>query len=401
VLAVLAAGGADARRAFAPEPTYADFGPVVSPDGTKIAFLREGITPARFVRYQSLYTAGVNGRGALALTQGAVQSPANDALGHFDGVVSASWSPDGIRLVYARNYAGSRRDYVHTELVIVNADGTNPRQLTTTDASNKFMRASFPSWSRARNQIVFADAGHIGVINPDGSGLTQLTDGPYDSDPAWSPDGSEIAFITGGDDHVSVMKADGTGVRMVSPLPARTPAWSPDGKTLVFSAKEGQSADIYTVGADGVGQRRLTNNAAEDITPSWMPDGRSILFGSNRGRGVYNGDLWVMKPDGSNQRRLIPLAAKRAWNGRRCTTSGTRAPDALVGTSRADVLCGLGSGDLLAGTGGSDVIDGGAGADLILARDRRKDVIQGGPGKDSARIDKGLDKVSGVEKLIP
>jgi len=409
-LLVLAAAGADARRAFAPEAPYADFGPSISPDGTRLAFLREGIVSSRLVRFQSLYVAGVNGRGALALTKGALQSPSNSALGRFDGVVSASWAPDGSRLVYSHTYAASGNDYVHTELILVNADGTNSQQLTTTDASNGYMRASFPSWSGARNQIVFAADGHIDVIDPDGSGLKQLTPGQYDSDPAWSPDGSRIAFITGGDDHVSVMNADGTDVHMVSQLPSRTPAWSPDGKTLVFSAKDNQNADVYSVRSDGAGLRRLTTSSAEDITPTFTADGKSIFFGSSRGRGVYSGDLWVMKTDGSNQHRLVAGAVKRTSTGRACTFTGTVTVDTLVATRAADVICGfagddgelgLRGNDVIEGGPGKDLLDGGSGNDLILARDGHKDIVRGGAGFDRARIDRGLDQVSGVEKILP
>ena len=191
VLVVLAAGGADARDAFAPEPSYADFGPALSPDGTRLAFLREGITSSRLVRYQSLYVARRDGRDAVALTKGALQSDENIGAGHFDGVGSMSWSPDGTQLVYSHVYSGTRSDYVHSELVIVDADGTHPRQLTTTDEGSGFMRATWPSWSPAGDKIVFAAAGRIEVVNADGSGLRQLTPGAYDSDPAWSPDGVE------------------------------------------------------------------------------------------------------------------------------------------------------------------------------------------------------------------
>jgi len=406
-LVVLAASGAEAKRTLAPEAPYADFSPVVSPDGTRLAFLREGITPSRLVRYPSLYTAGADGRGAVALTKGSAQSSSNAQLGHFDEVTSASWSPDGSRLVYAHAFEGTRYDYPHYELVVVDADGTNALPLTTTDPTNSLFRAFSPSWSWARNQIVFAAGGQLWVINPDGSELTQLTNGASDSDPAWSPDGSKIAFVHGG--NLAVRDVAGSS-ETVFVLPAAAPAWSPDGSMIVFSSKVNDNTDIYTVDADGGDPRRLTENPADDVTPSWAPDGKSILFASSRGRGTYNYDLWIMNADGSDQHLLVPRVAKRASNGRRCTITGTVAGDLLKGTDGADVLCGLAGGDRALGLAGNDVVDGGPerdvldggpGNDLVLARDHRKDTVRGGPGFDRARVDKGVDKVSGVEKLLP
>lgn len=407
-LVVLSAGGAEAKRALAPEAPYADFSPVVSPDGTRLAFLREGITPSRLVRYPSLYTARADGRGTVALTKGSAASSSNAELGHFDEVTSASWSPDGSRLVYAHAYQGTRYDFAHGELVVVNADGTNAHQLTTTDPGT-FLRADTPSWSAARNQIAFA-AGNIWIVNPDGTGLTELIAFPGEEFmPTWSPDGSKIAFISGHDE-LAAMNADGTEAHILSSLSSQSPAWSPDGATILFSARVDHNTDIYAVAADGSNQRQLTTDPAEDITPTWMPDGQTILFGSSRGRGIYNGDLWVMNPDGSNQHLLIPSAAKRASNGRKCTITGTVAVDTLIGTPGGDVLCGLGGNDGVIGEAGNDIveggpgkdaIDGGPGNDLLLARDHRKDTVKGGTGFDRARVDKGVDKVSGVEELLP
>jgi Tol biopolymer transport system component len=405
---VLAATGAEAKRALDVEPSYADFAPVVSPDGTRLAFLREGITPSRLVRLPSLYTAAADGHGVVALTKGSAQSSSNAQLGHFDEVTSASWSPDGSRLVYAHAYQGTRYDFAHSELVVVDADGTNPHQLTTTDPGT-FLRADSPSWSSPRNQIAFA-AGNIWIVNPNGTDLTELIAFPGEEfTPAWSPDGSKIAFISGHDE-LAVMNADGTDAHVLSSLSSQSPAWSPDGATIVFSARVDHNTDIYAAAPDGFDLRRLTTDPAEDITPTWTPGGSSIIFGSSRGRGIYNGDLWIMNADGSQQRMLYPRAEKHASNGRRCTIMGTVAVDALKGTPSADVLCGFAGGDQALGLGGKDVVDagpgkdvvdGGAGNDLLLARDHRKDIVRGGPGFDRAQVDRGVDKVSGVEKPLP
>jgi RTX calcium-binding nonapeptide repeat (4 copies) len=101
-----------------------------------------------------------------------------------------------------------------------------------------------------------------------------------------------------------------------------------------------------------------------------------------------------------------------------CTLIGTAAAEAFSGTSGHDVLCGLagsdalrggagadsvlgGAGsDRLSGDSGRDVLDGGPGPDFLDARDGRRDVVRGGPGRDTARIDRRLDRVFGVERLL-
>ncbi len=84
-----------------------------------------------------------------------------------------------------------------------------------------------------------------------------------------------------------------------------------------------------------------------------------------------------------------------------CTLIGTAAGDVISGTRGSDTVCGLAGNDRLAGGSGRDILDGGAGADVLNARDGSRDVVRGGPGRDAARIDRGLDRVSGVERLLP
>lgn len=100
---------------------------------------------------------------------------------------------------------------------------------------------------------------------------------------------------------------------------------------------------------------------------------------------------------------------------RPCTVMGTPGADTLVGTAGRDVICGLGGNDIIRGRGGTDVLVGaggadrldggagqdrllgGAGADTLLARDRTRDVVDGGAGTDRARVD-GSDSVRRVER---
>jgi TolB protein len=79
------------------------------------------------------------------------------------------------------------------------------------------------------------------------------------------------------------------------------PSWSPDGRYLVFQSERHGSAELYIIGVDGTGERRLTWNNADDTHPDWSPDGRLIVFDSNRD-GVWN--AYVIRPDGTGERRL-------------------------------------------------------------------------------------------------
>ena len=161
------------------------------------------------------------------------------------------------------------------------------------------------------------------MINADGSNVRDLTPHPGRgpghgaADPAWSPDGRTIAFVrwaspVGGHEDVGfgspeaiyVVKADGSGLRNLTPKPVGTyaaPAWSPDGRKIAFVSDRDGNSEIYVMNADGSGQRSLTRNPAYDADPAWSPDGRKLAFVSNRD-GSYG--VYVMNADGSGQRRL-------------------------------------------------------------------------------------------------
>ncbi len=75
------------------------------------------------------------------------------------------------------------------------------------------------------------------------------------------------------------------------------PAWSPDGTQIAFSSRVEGTFDIYTMSADGSGSRRLTSTKEHDSHPTWSSDGRMIAF-------ARDGDIYVMDADGSGAHRI-------------------------------------------------------------------------------------------------
>ncbi len=143
-------------------------------------------------------------------------------------------------------------------------------------------------------------------------------------DVAWSPDGRFIAFSEydgslGGEYNpdgwsIYVVGSDGTGRRKVI-ADAMYVSWSPDGDRLVFGSDRDGNQAIYSIGADGGGLRRLTNDPeAKDKAPAWSPRGDLIAYSSDR---QGNLDVCVMGADGSGPRRLSTDPARDynpAWS---------------------------------------------------------------------------------------
>ena len=185
--------------------------------------------------------------------------------------------------------------------------------------------------------IVFQSGVGIEAINPDGSGRKVLLANTSLFEPAWSPDGTKLAFMRTVDSWAScdiyTARADGSALQRITvpltqPWCANSPAWSPDGTRIAFSAGPGGcpyrpqcfGQNIYVVNTDGSGERQLFTPSSLPpptysmqyeilIHPTWSPDGTKIAFecdpfatgpGPDEFAGVCAGNA-----DGSGARRLV------------------------------------------------------------------------------------------------
>ena len=167
-------------------------------------------------------------------------------------------------------------------------------------------------------EIVMASSrgGKFQLYAAERANLAQLakitTDTANASDPAFSADGSRIAYVSTspGNAEIFVMNADGTGPTRLTIEPSADgrPVFTPDGQTILFhSARTAGKQQIWSVNVDGSGLTQITRDSVS-LSPTVSPDGQTVAYVSLRDK---NYDIWLMARDGSNSRRFTPTPQVR------------------------------------------------------------------------------------------
>lgn len=225
-----------------------------------------------------------------------------------------AWSPDGIRIAFRSERDGN------AEIYVMNADGSNPVRLTSDPAQDES-----PAWSPDGARIAFVSnrdsESRIYLMNA-ASGEVSATNHPG-SAPAWSPDGQRLAFAWG---PIYLMNPDGTGVtRLTNPFNDglqghmseydASPAWSPDGSSILFDRINcdglgfGCIKQLMRVSATGSTEEFVTFYSSSQGTneggPTWSPEGQKIALEERE-------SIVVIRSDGTHGTSLAPGFAP-AW----------------------------------------------------------------------------------------
>ncbi|MDX6510624.1 MAG: TolB protein [Gaiellaceae bacterium] len=355
---------------------------------------------------RDIWTINPDGTGAVQLTA---------TPGTFES--DPAWSPDGKKIAFTSVLDAPGGN---SQVWVMNADGSQAHPITTTGGGS-------PAWSPEGTRIAYVAGGSrfdVHMVDFDGThdvNLTAHLDVTGVMQPSWSPDGTRLAVnATTPGYGMWGIAAFNLATRTLAPLAMTTtwnpgnPTWSPDGRTIALDAmNDGRG---YLMNADGTNLHAAFGAAASEAlaSPAFSPDGNRLAWNFQGGEGAAT---WVVlsTPDGGNPAPLvrglhpdwqpIPTGLKLFGTAAADTLHGAAGNDLLAGMGGNDVLLGRMGNDWLFGNAGNDVVlgglgqdalFGGPGTDVLAAQDGASDLVDCGPGNDTAWVD-ASDTVTGCE----
>jgi dipeptidyl aminopeptidase/acylaminoacyl peptidase len=291
----------------------------------------EAVKPGANGRYAcSIYSHGAPASGievfdpAVAGSRERLPGTTGDAYDN-----SPSWSPDGRQLAHVGDPDGWESGPLPVDIFVYDVGTRARRNLTRTPGASE----QWPAWSPDGSRIAYSTSSpgdpsaQVMVMGSDGRDRRSLGQG---SEPAWSPDGRRLAFSRSGE--IYTMAAAGGDVRRVTYDADEDthPSWSPDGSRLAWTSPSPGSGDNVWVAnaSDGGNVRRLTY--AGGSHPVWSPDGTQVAF-SREGAAGY-GEVWSLTLATGEERMLIDFCGDGDWArvNRPPSAGFTYAPDPPV-----------------------------------------------------------------------